>query len=64
MTNEKIPKTVERWLDDLYAELFGPLESEGGEKAMRCPNCDEEMEYDEDSGCWVCPNCGYSEQRD
>lgn len=29
---------------------------------MICPNCGSEME-EEGYGIWVCPECGYSEDR-
>lgn len=30
---------------------------------MRCPNCDEYMEYDEELGIWYCTECGYQDTR-
>ena len=31
---------------------------------MICPNCDAEMEADEDDEeLWVCPDCGHQEDR-
>lgn len=60
MTNGKIPAEVSRWLDDLYALLFDP-KPKGGEQEMKCPNCDGEMEFNEDTGKWECPDCGYTE---
>ncbi len=59
MTKEKeIPAEVERWLDEMYALLFGPT-LKGGDQKMRCPNCDSDMEYNEETGRWGCPECGY-----
>lgn len=26
---------------------------------MTCPNCDAEMDYDDETGNYVCPDCGY-----
>lgn len=26
---------------------------------MTCPNCEEDMILDEDTGTYECPNCGY-----
>lgn len=30
-------------------------------KRVKCPNCDEYMEYDEATGEWYCENCGYQD---
>jgi ribosomal protein L37AE/L43A len=30
---------------------------------MTCPNCDAEMEEDVEEGVWICPDCGYVEDR-
>ena len=31
---------------------------------MICPNCDADMEQDEDDEeLWICPDCGYEEDR-
>lgn len=46
---QEIPAEVGRWLDELYALLFEP-KPKGGEQAMTCPNCDADMEYDEETG--------------
>lgn len=58
MADEQKPAEVTRWLDELYELLFEP-KPKGGERKMKCPNCDAEMEYDEDTKRWVCPECGY-----
>lgn len=26
---------------------------------MTCPNCDTNMEFDEEQGVWYCPDCEY-----
>lgn len=62
MEDRQILTKVERWLDDLYELLFD-LKPKGGEQTMRCPNCDADMEYDEETGNWECPDCGYSDER-
>lgn len=62
MEDKRLPAEVGRWLDELYSLLFEP-KSKGGEQTMRCPNCDADMEYNEDADIWECPECGYTEQR-
>lgn len=57
---QEIPAEVGRWLDELYTLLFEP-KPKGGEQAMTCPNCDADMEYDEETGVWQCPECNYLE---
>lgn len=57
---QEIPAEVERWLDIMYRRIIGPL-PKGGEQTMKCPNCDEEMGYDEETESYECPGCGYKE---
>ncbi len=30
---------------------------------MTCPCCDEEMDFNQETGEWECSECGYTEQR-
>ena len=59
---QEIPAEVGRWLDELYAMLF-ESKLRGGEQKMTCPNCDAEMEYNDETRNWECPECHYTENR-
>lgn len=65
MKSEKVPDYVDRWLDYMYDLLFGEKD-EKEVKVMgdiKCPSCDADMDYDEESGVYTCPECGYTESR-
>lgn len=67
--SNKIPAEVGRWLDELYALLF-ETKPKGGEhdmamttETLTCPNCGADMEQDDSTGIWECPECHYTENR-
>lgn len=52
-------------LDAFFNMLLDKLEK-GGYLAptLTCPNCESEMQKDEDTQMYCCEECGYSEKRD
>lgn len=58
MVIKSIPDEVNRFFDWLYEQI-----TKGGDEVMQCPVCDAEMDYNEETETWECPECSYTEQR-